>query len=148
MIGRRLSHYRIEDRLGAGGMGEVYRARDEKLGRDVLAMEKSEKGTGTQPPYWLFRADRGRWESLGHLNLTFPNWSPDGQTFTALDYRTRRVVRWSRASGRFDTVADASDIPLLTSFFAPWMGLAPDGSPLVGRDRSTRDLYVFDWEAP
>jgi serine/threonine protein kinase len=35
MIGWRLSHYRIEERLGAGGMGEVYRARDEKIGRDV-----------------------------------------------------------------------------------------------------------------
>ena len=33
--GSRLTHYEILSPLGAGGMGEVYRARDTKLNRDV-----------------------------------------------------------------------------------------------------------------
>ncbi len=35
MIGQRIAHYNVTGKLGAGGMGEVYRARDEKLERDV-----------------------------------------------------------------------------------------------------------------
>jgi len=35
MIGKMLAHYSVESRLGAGGMGEVYQARDTRLGRSV-----------------------------------------------------------------------------------------------------------------
>jgi len=35
VVGQTFCHYQIVERIGAGGMGEVYRSRDTKLNRDV-----------------------------------------------------------------------------------------------------------------
>jgi serine/threonine protein kinase len=39
MIGTSFNQYRITDTIGAGGMGEVFRARDRRLNRDVAIKE-------------------------------------------------------------------------------------------------------------
>ena len=44
-VGTRLGPYEISAPIGAGGMGEVYRARDTRLGRDVEAPSPSKSAS-------------------------------------------------------------------------------------------------------
>jgi eukaryotic-like serine/threonine-protein kinase len=68
LVGRRLGRFEVEARVGAGGMGEVYRARDPVLGRPV-ALKLIPAHLGADPE----RARRFRQEALAASALNHPN---------------------------------------------------------------------------
>jgi hypothetical protein len=110
---------------------------------DILGMEL----TGEKVIHWAYFVDKGEWERLGALDIAYPVFSKDGESLTGPLWSTHELVRWSRSTRRIENVADLRSLPLLL-WICPWAGFAPDGSPLVVRDRSTRDLYALDWETP
>jgi Tol biopolymer transport system component len=87
MIGRTLAHYRITAAIGAGGMGEVYRAADTKLGRDVAI--KVLPAEVAQDPERLARFEREAklLASLNHPNIAaiYGLEEADGKPFLALE---------------------------------------------------------------
>ena len=69
MVGRTLSHYRIVERLGAGSMGEMYRAHDLKLERDVALKLLPEAFATDQERRQRFEHEAQVLASLNHPNI-------------------------------------------------------------------------------
>lgn len=68
MTGQLLGHYRVLEKIGAGGMGEVFRARDERLGRDVAL--KLIRPASSESPEHLRRFEQ---EARAAAALNHPN---------------------------------------------------------------------------
>jgi eukaryotic-like serine/threonine-protein kinase len=87
MIGKQVAHYLIESDLGAGGMGEVYRARDTRLGRSVALKMLPE--IFARDPERVARFDREAkvLAALNHANIAalFGFEQADGKSFLIME---------------------------------------------------------------
>jgi eukaryotic-like serine/threonine-protein kinase len=89
IAGRMLGHYRVEEKLGEGGMGVVYKARDEHLQREV-AIKVLPAGTlGDEAARKLFRKEALALSRLSHPNIATIH---DFDTLQDLDFLVMEYI--------------------------------------------------------
>ncbi len=101
LIGRTVQHYRIEQRLGAGGMGEVYRAEDIRLGRQV-ALKFLPAGLKTDPESRARLLTEARAASLlrsPNIAVTYDIGEHAGADFIVMEYVEGELLSKRAAEG-------------------------------------------------
>ncbi len=102
MIGQTLGHYRVIERLGAGGMGVVYRARDEKLGRDVALKFIGGDSAGDAPAHERLMREARTVSALNHPNICtiYEVSEVGGQAFIVMELIRGETLRAMIRNGR------------------------------------------------
>ena len=139
VVGRTLGHYKILESIGKGGMGEVYRARDTRLGRDVAIK--------VLPPAFSTDADRlRRFEqearaasALNHPNILVIH---DIGTENGSPYTVTELLQGETLRQRLD----ATTIPLRKAIdyalqIARGLAAAHDRG-IIHRDLKPQNLFI------